>query len=118
MGSFSLSNHLRAHRKRLSLSQHEVAFLLGCERSTKVCRYETFAREPNFRTAVALEVLFGCSLRELFPGLFQGISRTVAGRAGVLIRMQGKTNRRHDIKKREALAKIAKATAPRNEQRL
>jgi transcriptional regulator with XRE-family HTH domain len=80
------SNYLRANRKRLGLSQEEVAFLLGAESGAKVCRYEQFVREPSLKTALACEAVFQKSASELLPGLYQKIAKDVAKRAQALLR--------------------------------
>ena len=57
----SLPNYLQAQRKRLALSQEEVGFLLGLNgmnKGNKVCRDETFAREPSLPDALAYEVIY------------------------------------------------------------
>src|SRR6058998_2773242 len=84
MTSPRLPNYLRANRKRLALSQNEVAFLLGTQSGAKVCRYERFVREPSLETAFAFEAIFQRSARELFGGLYQKIEKEVAARAKVL----------------------------------
>ena len=66
MASSQLPNYLRTHRKRLGLSQDEVAYLLGAESGAKASRYERFSREPGFRTALACEAVFQRPIRELF----------------------------------------------------
>lgn len=81
-----LSNYLRANRKRLGLSQEEVAFLLGSESGAKVCRYEQLVRDPGLETALAFEAVFQKSVSELFPGLWRKISEEVALRAKTLAR--------------------------------
>src|ERR1039458_10278598 len=75
------SNYLRSNRKRLALSQGEVAFLLGTQSGAKVCRYERFVREPSLETALAFEAIFQRSVSELFPGLYQKVEQEVAARA-------------------------------------
>ena len=85
MSSPQLPNYLRANRKRLALSQDEVAFLLGTKSGAKVCRYERFVREPSLATALAYEVIFKRSVSELFGGLYQKVGREVAERAKVLV---------------------------------
>ncbi len=107
MTSLQLPNYLRANRKRLALSQDEVAFLLGTHSGAKVCRYERFVREPSLETALACEAIFKRSVSELFPGLYQKVEREVAARARALA---GKTDRRkpnrQTVRKREALAAL------------
>src|SRR5439155_21798184 len=84
MPSPELPNYLRANRKRLALSQDEVAFLLGAQSGAKVCRYERFVREPSLETALAYEAIFKRSVSELFGGLYQKVEREVAERAKIL----------------------------------
>ncbi len=83
----SLPNYLRTHRKRLSLSQAEVAFMLGGtgeNKGSKVSRDESFDREPSLRTALAYEVIYDKPVRELFAGLHEQMERDVVRRAKTL----------------------------------
>ncbi len=107
MPSSLLPNYVRANRKRLALSQDEVAFLLGTQSGAKVCRYERFVREPSLETALAFEVIFKRSVSELFGGLYQKVEGEVAQRAKVLIEKtnESKVNQRN-IRKREMLASL------------
>lgn len=100
MSSSQLPNYLRSHRKRLALSQEEVAYLLGVQSGAKVSRYEQFARQPSLETAFAFEVIFQRSASELFGGLYQKVEREVTARAKVLAE-------RTDHQKRQILANIA-----------
>src|SRR2546422_8231312 len=84
MSSPQLPNYLRSNRKRLALSQDEVAFLLGTQSGAKVCRYERFAREPSLETALAFEAIFQRPASELFGGLYQKVQQEVAARAKTL----------------------------------
>ena len=84
MSSTRLPNYLRSNRKRLGLSQDEVAFLLGTQSGAKVCRYEKFERIPSLETALALEAIFKKPVSELFAGLYAEIEDQVAGRAKAL----------------------------------
>src|SRR6266699_6662617 len=105
MTSPQLPNYLRANRKRLALSQDEVAFLLGAHSGTKVCRYERFVREPSLETALAYEAIFKTSVSELFGGLYQKVEREVAERAKILAeRSDGGTPGPQTSRKRQALA--------------
>jgi transcriptional regulator with XRE-family HTH domain len=97
-----LPNYLRSNRKRLSLSQDEVAFLLGAQSGAKVCRYEQFVREPSLETALACEVIFQRSASELFGGLYQKVEQEVMARAKTLADREKQT-----VRKRQILANIA-----------
>jgi transcriptional regulator with XRE-family HTH domain len=108
MSSPQLPNHLRANRKRLALSQNEVAFLLGTQNGAKVCRYERFVREPSLGTALAYEAIFKRTVSELFPGLYQKVEREVAARAKALAaRTDRRKSNRRAVRKHEALADLA-----------
>jgi len=107
MPSPQLSNYLRSNRKRLDLSQGEVAFLLGQESSAQVSRYEHSEHIPSLETALAYEVIFKRPLSEIFGGLYQKAEREVADRAKTLGSRadQGVAKRR--VAKRAMLAGIA-----------
>jgi transcriptional regulator with XRE-family HTH domain len=79
-----LPNYLRTYRKRACLSQDEVAFLLGCGNGTKVSRYENFARQPSFETALAYQVMFGAPSKELFAGMYQTVEKSIIKRTRLL----------------------------------
>jgi len=105
MASSQLPNYLRANRKRLALSQKEVAFLLG---AAKVCRYERFAREPSLRTALAYEVIFQRPARELFGGLHKALEKQVAARARSLgKRVNRESSKARHSRKRESISALA-----------
>jgi transcriptional regulator with XRE-family HTH domain len=105
-----LPNYLLANRKRMALSQDEVAFLLGAQSGAKVCRYERFVRVPSLETALAYEAIFKTSASELFGGLYQKVEKEVAVRARILAARddQGRPGAR-TARKREALTDLASA---------
>ena len=107
MSSTQLTNYLRTNRKRLALTQEEVAFLLGFrgeDKGIKVCRDEKLAREPSLQMALAYEAIYGRPVRELFAGLYQQIEREVAERAKILsYRKVGNQN----PKRNQALTNLA-----------
>ena len=108
MTSSQLSNYLLSNRKRLGLSQDEVAFLLGAQSGSKVSRYEKFAREPSLATALAFEAIFQKPASELFAGLYQKVDGEVAGRAKALAhRTVYQKPTRENAHKRQTLASIA-----------
>ena len=83
----SLPNYLRTNRKHSSLSQAEVAFLLGgtgLNKGSKVSRDESFLREPGLRAALAYELIYGQPVRELFAGVYEQIKQDMAQRAKIL----------------------------------
>lgn len=108
MASTQLPNYLLANRKRLALSQDEVAFLLGTKSGAKVSRYERFVREPNLKTALECEAIFQRSVSELFSGMYQQAEQNVAQRAKALAeRPQPTKATAQSVRKREALSALA-----------
>jgi transcriptional regulator with XRE-family HTH domain len=103
-----LPNYLRSNRKRLALTQDEVAFLLGTQSGAKACRYERFSREPNLRTALAYEAIFQRPVSELFGGMYQTIEQQVVARANTLKQRvnRGKPNRQN-TRKHQTFTNIA-----------
>lgn len=85
MSSPRLPNYLRKYRKRLGLTQKEVAFLLGTESGTKISRYECFSRDPGFETALAYEAIFDEPVSKLFPGIYEKIEAEMRERAKMLL---------------------------------
>jgi transcriptional regulator with XRE-family HTH domain len=104
MPSPQLSNYLRSNRKRLVLSQGEVAFLLGRETSAEISRYENFERLPSLETALAYEVICGRPLSEIFGGVYQRAEQEVGKRAEILA---SRTDSKRDAAKREMLNRLA-----------
>ena len=110
MSSLSLTNYLRVNRKRLALTQEEVAFLLGVPglgKEAKVCRDEKFIREPKLRMALAYEVIYQRPVRELFAGLYQQVEREVVERAKILSFRKGSKLTQRTIHRRQMLAALA-----------
>jgi transcriptional regulator with XRE-family HTH domain len=115
MASPKLSNYLRANRKRLGLTQGEIAYLLGKEGGARVCRLERFVRDPSLEVALAFEAIFQKPLSELFAGLYHEIEQNVAARAEILAkRLDNHPPKPHVEKKRRTLAAIAQKKAKRN----
>jgi len=104
MPSPQLSNYVRSNRKRLALSQGEVAFLLGKESGADVSRHENRQRLPGLEIALAYEVVFGRPLSEIFGGIYQKAEGEVAKRARILA---SRTNGKRDAAKRKMLGHLA-----------
>ena len=103
----SLPNYLQSQRKRLSLSQEEVGFLLGIgglNKGEKVCRDEKFVREPSLQDALTYEAIYGRPVRELFAGLSQQAERDVRSRAKILAFREV---RKPDARRQQAIIQLA-----------
>jgi transcriptional regulator with XRE-family HTH domain len=112
MPSPHLPNYLRSNRKRLALSQEEVAFLLGTGGGARVCRDESFVREPTLQGAMAYEAIFQSSARELFAGIYDKVKGEVAIRARTLQnRISSQKPGRQAARKLESIARIVAAAS-------
>ena len=85
MQNDKLDNYLRTHRKKLGLTQRDVAFLLGCHSGAKVSRYERLGRVPGISTIFAYETIFQKPARELFAGVYDRTERETLRRARQLV---------------------------------
>jgi transcriptional regulator with XRE-family HTH domain len=64
-----MPHYTRRYRLRAGLTQKEMAHLLGSRSPATVCQYEARKREPDLRTALAYQVVFGLPVDKLFPGI-------------------------------------------------
>lgn len=76
------------YRKKIGLTQKELAFLLGCNHAAKISRYERFNQNPRLTTAIAYEVVFQTVSRQLFGGLFERIEQETRQRIRQLLEMK------------------------------
>jgi transcriptional regulator with XRE-family HTH domain len=72
---------LKSERKRSGLTQQELADLLGLSTASAVSRLERSEREPEYRTALAYEIVFNRSGADLFPVAFGEVENLVLQRA-------------------------------------
>lgn len=101
-----LPNYLRANRKRLGLSQKDVAFLLGGQSGAKISKYENFSRTPSLEAALALEAIHKRSVSELFGGLYQKAEGKVAKRAKTLLDRKPFRQDGRSAQKRKTLSQL------------
>ena len=108
MSDFRLDNYIRMYRKRLALSQAEVAFLLGLESGADVSRHEQNRRVPSLDAALAYELILGQPAGELFAGRLGRLRRRISLRAGLLADRLRAGGASGDVAARiEALTRIA-----------
>jgi transcriptional regulator with XRE-family HTH domain len=84
--SRKLPNYLKTYRKKCGFSQNEMALLLGCRSGAKVSRFEHYKRDPDLRTALACQVMFGIPANEIFPGIFAEVEKVTKEQAMLLSR--------------------------------
>lgn len=107
MPSPQLSNYLRSNRRRLDLSQGEVAFLLGQASSAQVSRHEHSEHIPSLEIALAYEAIFQRPLSEVFGGMYQKAEREVSERAKALAATTDRSLTKREAAKRKMLAALA-----------
>ena len=101
------NTYVRRNRRQWSLSQEELARLLGISQ-TRVSRCESSEVAPEIEIALGLQVIFGRSPRALFPGLYGRIEEAVMAMAAEMDRqLEGKKDR-ISLRKRELLAHMSR----------
>jgi transcriptional regulator with XRE-family HTH domain len=73
-------NYLRTHRKRIGLSQRELAEALGFYDESPVSRHERFESTPPLSIAIGYEVVFRVPVSEIFAGLRDRVEKDVENR--------------------------------------
>ena len=77
-------NYVRTYRRRSSLGQRDLAFLLGCKDRAKVCRYEQGHRLPSLRNALALAAILDVSIAALFSRMHSDVQKQTDERIATL----------------------------------
>jgi len=106
---------VRAHRRRLGLTQTELAALLGIESSTTVSRIERSVRRPTAPNVLAYSVLFGVPASELFASLHGQIKDGVAVAAKRLYDELEHKGDKPSLRKREFLDQVLVRVANSNQ---
>jgi DNA-binding XRE family transcriptional regulator len=102
-------NYVRTFRQRYALTEDELASLVSHQSHTPISRIETGRSLPTLGVAIALEVLFKQSPRQMFPGLFESVEDEVMRRAKVFLDdLEGKTDARSRAK-RDLLEGLARS---------
>jgi len=86
-------NRFRKLRKHWALTQAEVGFLLGKQQEA-ISKYELQQVTPSTEVLIGAEVIFGGSLRDMFPRAYGDIEDEISVRAKALL---NELERRPDI---------------------
>jgi DNA-binding XRE family transcriptional regulator len=78
--SKQIPNRIYVHRRKASLTQRELAMLIGYIDEGAVARHERFDSLPPFLIALAYEVIFQVPASELFFGLRDTVESVVEER--------------------------------------
>jgi DNA-binding XRE family transcriptional regulator len=113
------NNQIRFLRRGLGLAQPDLAHLIGTSGDRNMRRFEAGVLEPDLAQALAMEVLFGCPVKGIFPKLRCKVEAAVLRRlrtmeARLLARAERKGKRVSKIVAR--LARIRAAIESRSER--
>jgi len=78
--SHQLPSYLHTLRKQWGLSQPDLAALLGITASA-LSRFENLSRRPTAKLLVGAGVIFGHDTKDVFPGFYHDIERSIVDRA-------------------------------------
>jgi transcriptional regulator with XRE-family HTH domain len=103
-----LDNYIEMHRQRHGLSQAELAVLIEVEQRGTVSQFERGVRHPQLRNLIALELVLGESLQNLFAGEAQRVEEEVRVRARALLESLGDDPSPELIAKFELLSRLVR----------
>ncbi len=75
-----IPNYLRTHRKRVGLTQRELAEALGFYDESPISRHERFESTPPLSIAIGYEIVFRVPVSEIFAGLRDQVQKDVESR--------------------------------------
>lgn len=102
-----LHNYIQMHRRRVGLSQAELSLLISVEQRASLSRYEQGRRLPNLETALALEMVLGQRIQELYAGVSVRVRDGVTRLSRQLLESLDDTPTRETALKFELLSKLA-----------
>ncbi len=108
----SLDNYIEMHRKRAGLSQSDLSHLIFLEKGSSISRYEKGVRFPNLESLMALEVVLGQPIAELYAGVRERVEDEVTDRARSLLEKLGDAPTKELALKLELLARLAHPDEP------
>lgn len=73
-------NRLEVLRKQFNLKQTDVAYICGFATSNRIGRWEKGTAVPSLQNLYMLALLFNVSPQELYPGLYEELAASVAGK--------------------------------------
>lgn len=73
-------NYIRIHRKRVGLSQRELALVLGYNNETAVTRHEGLRVIPPLLIALGYQTIFRVPVSEMFAGLHEVVEEAIETR--------------------------------------
>ena len=107
-----LDNYIEMHRLRAGLSQEDLSYLISVENGSSVSRYEQGLRLPNLETLLALEIVLGQRIQELFAGVADRVEANVLERARFLLASLDDTPSKELALKLELLSRLVHPDEP------
>lgn len=99
-----IANRIYAARRKASLTQKELAILIGYLDEGAIARHERFHSLPPFLTALAYEIIFQVPTGELFFGVRDAVKQVVEQRIGELMKELGQ----QDVRGKHAIRNARK----------
>ena len=79
------TNRLMLYRKRMQLSQKQVAAILGLKNAAVLSHYEHGASLPPLQRALGLEIIYRVPVAFLFPELYEKIRADIRDKESRII---------------------------------
>jgi transcriptional regulator with XRE-family HTH domain len=98
-----LPTYLRSHRRKWAFTQRELAGLIGCVSADAISKYEALERTPRTEVAMALEIIFEETPKELFPVLSHAVHCEVLRNAKLLQKKLAEMTDAKSARKRQFL---------------
>ena len=80
-------NRLVLYRKRMKLTQKEVAMILGLKNVSVLSHYERGTSRPSLERALGLEIVYRVPVAFLFPETYEGIKAKIRSRESRMSRI-------------------------------
>jgi transcriptional regulator with XRE-family HTH domain len=85
---------VRVLRRRLGLTQRELAYLIGYDSDSQLSRIENGSRHPRLTEMLILELVLGLPALTVFPEIRQSVDREMSSRIRSLLRDVSRTDGR------------------------
>ncbi|HEY2091298.1 MAG TPA: helix-turn-helix transcriptional regulator [Thermoanaerobaculia bacterium] len=102
-----LIHYLRNERKRLGLTQADIAALLGMQWKTRVSKYERGEAQPSLDLGLAYQQIYGKPISEIFVGRDATIRTAVRARARHLLKDLPDSGSEIELRRKRSLEHIA-----------
>jgi len=82
------TNRLALYRKRMELSQKQVAAILGLKNIAVLSHYEHGTSQPSLERALGLEIVYRVPVAFLFPEQYEEIRARIRDKESRMLRPQ------------------------------